>query len=254
MKSTRVIPVLLLKNGGLVKGESFKNHKYVGDPINAVRIFNEKEVNELAILDISAGLEGRDPDYISISDIASEAFMPIAYGGGIRSFDQVRKLFRLGIEKVIINTEFYRNPSFVTSCTDSFGSQSICVSLDIKKSLLGSYNVYVRNGSERIDVNPVEYAQMAQAYGAGEILLTLIDREGSGRGIDTKIVRSIVSSVQIPVIAHGGVGSLQNISDIVKFANPSAVAAGSFFTFYGKHKAVLLTYPSHQELKNLSSL
>ena len=251
MLKKRVIPVLLLQNSGLVKGEKFKKHKYVGDPINAVRIFNEKEVDELAFVDISAGMNTKEPDYELIEDMASEAFMPIAYGGGVRRVDQVDKLFRLGVEKVIINSEFYKNPNVIKECSQIAGAQSIAVAVDVKKSLLGRYEVYIHNGTQKTGVNPVEYAMKAQKYGAGEILLTAIDREGQGQGLDLDLIKQVTDAVDIPVIAQGGVGHLDHIKQAVKMAGASAVAAGSFFTFHGKHKAVLLTYPAYHELENL---
>nr|QLL91132.1 imidazole glycerol phosphate synthase subunit HisF [Plesiomonas shigelloides] len=251
MLRKRVIPVLLLRDGGLVKGEKFKKHKYVGDPINAVRIFNEKEVDELVFVDISVGFSGNEPDYELIGNMASEAFMPIAYGGGIRSVDQVEKLFRLGIEKVIINSEFHNNPELVKECSQIAGAQSIVVAIDVKKSLFGRYEVYTHNGTYKTGVCPVEYAKKAQVYGAGEIVLTSIDREGSAQGLDLDLIKKVTAAVEIPVIVQGGVGHLEHIKQAVKNSGASAVAAGSFFTFHGKHKAVLLTYPAYEELEDL---
>ncbi|WP_417656301.1 AglZ/HisF2 family acetamidino modification protein [Pseudidiomarina aestuarii] len=251
MLKKRVIPVLLLQNGGLVKGEKFRKHKYVGDPINAVRIFNEKEVDELAFQDITIGMTGREPDYGLIEDMASEAFMPIAYGGGIQRIHQVERLFRLGVEKVIINSAFAFNPKFVKECSEVAGSQSIVVAVDVKKSLLGRYDVYIHNGTKKIDISLEDYVKKAQAFRAGELLLTSIDREGTGRGPDLELVKRITDAVDIPVITQGGVSSLEHIKQAVQIAGASAVAAGSFFTFHGKHKAVLLTYPAYHELESL---
>ena len=251
MLKKRVIPVLLMQNGGLVKGEKFKRHKYVGDPINAVRIFNEKEVDELAFVDISAGKDKKDPDYTLIEDMATEAFMPIAYGGGIQRVEQVEKLFRLGVEKVIVNSAFYSNPYLIKECSQIAGSQSIVVAIDYKKSFFGHCEVCIQNGNKKVGINPVEYAKKAQAYGAGEILLTSIDREGAGQGLELDLIRQVADAVDIPVIAQGGVGCLEHIKQAAKVAGASAVAAGSFFTLHGKRKAVLLTYPASDELKNL---
>lgn len=253
MLKIRVIPVLLLQDGGLVKGEKFKKHRYVGDPINAVRIFNEKEVDELVFFDISASIDQKDLNYSLIRDIASEAFMPIAYGGGIMRVAQVEKLFKLGIEKVVVNSEFYYNPSLVRECSQIGGSQSIVVAIDVKRSLLKSYEVYIRNGTQKTGFSPVEYAKKAQLYGAGEILLTAIDCEGIGQGLDLDLIHQVSAVVDIPVIAQGGVGNLNHIKQAVDVSGASAVAAGSFFTFHGKHKAVLLTYPGYHELENLFS-
>ena len=251
MLKKRVIPVLLMQDGGLVKGEKFKKHKYVGDPINAVRIFNEKEVDELAFVDISSTVNSAEPDYALIEDMASEAFMPIAYGGGIQRIEQVERLFRLGVEKVIINTAFFSDPELIKACSEIAGAQSIVVAVDVKKGAFGRYEVYVRSSSQKTGMNPVDYARRAQAYGAGEILLTSIDREGVGQGLDYELIKQVAAAVDIPVVAHGGVGNFEHIKQAVEVAGASAVAAGSFFTFHGKHKAVLLTYPSYDELKKL---
>ena len=251
MLKKRVIPVLLLQNGGLVKGEKFKKHKYVGDPVNAVRIYNEKEVDELAFLDISATVNSYEPDYALIEDMASEAFMPIAYGGGVQRVKQVERLFRLGVEKVIINSAFFCNHELIKECSQIAGSQSIVVAMDVKKSLLGRYEICIHNGLKKTGIYPVDYAIKAQQCGAGEILLTSIDREGIGQGVDLDLVKQVSAAVDIPVIAQGGVGHLEHIKQAVNLAGASAVAAGSFFTFHGKHKAVLLTYPAYHELENL---
>ena len=251
MLKKRVIPVLLLQNGGLVKGEKFKKHKYVGDPINAVRIFNEKEVDELALVDISSTINSAEPDFALIEDMASEAFMPIAYGGGIQRVEQVERLFRVGVEKVIINSAFFSNPELIRECSQIAGSQSIVVAIDVKKTLMGRYEVCVHNGTKKTGMNPVDYAIEVQQCGAGEILLTSIDREGVGQGLDLDLVKQVTVAVDIPVIAQGGVGHLEHIRQVVKVSGASAVAAGSFFTFHGKHKAVLLTYPAYHELENL---
>lgn len=251
MQRKRVIPVLLIQDGNLVKGEKFKKHKYIGDPINAVRIFNEKEVDELAVVDITAGISGRSPDYAMIEDIASEAFMPVAYGGGIRCLEQVEKLFRLGVEKVIINSSFFDNPDFIKECSEVVGSQSIVVAVDVKKNLFGRYEIYTQCGSHKVNLDLIEYVKKIQEFKAGEILLTSIDREGTEKGLDLELVNKVTNIVDIPVIAQGGVGNFEHIKQGVQMASASAVAVGSFFIFYGKHKAVLLTYPSNNELENL---
>lgn len=234
-----------------MKGERFKKHKYVGDPLNAVRIFNEKEVDELAFVDISATVENKEPDYGLIEDMASEAFMPISYGGGINCVSQVERLFRSGIEKIIINSAFAQEPALVKSCSQIAGSQSVTVSVDVKKSLFGRYEVVINNGNKKTGRDPVTYAQMAQEMGAGELLLTSVDREGTGKGYDLELIRQVASVVDIPVVAQGGASSLDDLQKAVKTARASAVAAGDFFTFHGKHKAVLLTYPTYEELERL---
>ncbi len=251
MHRARVIPILLLKEEGLVKGQQFKNHQYIGDPINVVKIFNEKEVDELVFFDISATMLKRDPDYNLIAEIAGEAFMPIAYGGGIKKMSQIEKIYALGIEKVVINSEAFYNPKLITEASKSAGSQSIVVSLDIKKSFFGGYEVYVNNGKVNTNQDPVSYAKKIQDLGAGELIVCSIDREGTQKGYDLKLVDMISSEVDIPVIASGGAGILQDFADIINNTSASAVAAGSMFTFYGKHRAVLITYPKYSELETL---
>lgn len=253
MLRTRVIPVLLLRNSGLVKGSQFKSHKYVGDPINAVKIFNEKEIDELVFLDISATPSRREPNYSLIADIASEAFMPFGYGGGITSVKQMEKLFALGVEKAIINTAAFYNPSLINQAVQFAGSQSIVVSMDVKKSLLGKYEVFVENGSIRTKLDPVEYAKKVQDLGAGELIVCAIDREGMAKGYDLKLLELVSSAVDIPVVALGGAGTLSDFSDAVNQTHVSAVAAGDMFIFHGKHKAVLITYPEYSELQKLLS-
>lgn len=251
MLKVRVIPVLLLQDGGLVKGERFKRHKYVGDPINSVRIFNEKEVDELVFLDVSAGACRREPDYRLIEDMASEAFMPIAYGGGIASVAQVERLFRSGVEKVIINSQFFIRPELIQDCSRIAGSQSVVVSMDVKRSFWGKYEVYTHCATRKTGLDPVAYAKKAEAMGAGELMVTSIDREGTGKGYDLALVEEVSRAVDIPVIAQGGAASLTDFHLAVRSAKASAVAAGTFFTFHGKHKAVLLTYPGYSDLENI---
>ena len=251
MLRTRVIPTLLLRTGGLVKGQHFKNHKYVGDPINAVRIFNEKEVDELVFLDISISPQKKEPNYELIKDIASEAFMPFGYGGGITEVSQVEKLFNIGVEKTIINTSAFHKPSLVKDASSIAGSQSIVVSIDVKKTLLGSYEVYIENGTKRTKQKPDEYAKKMQELGAGEIIICAIDREGTGKGFDLNLIESVAKAVDIPVVALGGAGKLQDFADAVNIGHASAVAAGDMFTFHGKHKAVLITYPKYNQLETL---
>lgn len=251
MLRSRVIPVLLMNNTGLVKGYKFKEHKYVGDPINAVRIFNEKEVDELAILDISATLENRGPDFSAIKDVAAEAFMPISYGGGITNVAQIERLFRSGIEKIIINSAFHTSPQLVRDASNIAGAQSIVVSMDVHRSLFGKYSVYTHCASRRTDRDPIEYARMAQDAGAGELFVTNIDHEGTAKGYDIELLRRISNAVEIPVVAHGGAGKLSHFQQAVDEGGAAAVAAGQMFTFHGKHKAVLISYPNEAEIEAL---
>lgn len=249
MLRTRAIPVLLLRDAGLVKGTTFKNHKYVGDPVNAVRIFNEKEVDEIVFLDISATPAGRGPNYELIADIASEAFMPFGYGGGIGEIGQIERLFNLGVEKVVINTAAFARPQLVREASRAAGAQSIVVSIDVREKMLGGYEVCVANGTRRTGRDPVDYAREMQDLGAGELIVCSINREGTGKGYDTRLLRRVSEAVDIPVVALGGASGVADFADAVKNAGVSAVAAGDMFVFHGRHKAVLITYPAYAELE-----
>lgn len=251
MLNHRVIPCLLLSAGGLVKTKKFKNGVYVGDPINAIRIFNEKEVDEMVLLDIRASLEKRGPNYDLLKEIASECFMPLAYGGGITSIDQIRTLFRIGIEKVIVNTALNRDPNFVRKAVATFGSQAITASIDVRRKLLGRREVMTLAGTESTGLDPVEAAREAEEIGVGEILLTSIDAEGSMGGYDIDLLAKVCQSVNVPVIASGGAGKIQDFHNAVHKGHASAVAAGSMFVFYGPHRAVLITYPQYRTLCKL---
>jgi imidazole glycerol-phosphate synthase subunit HisF len=251
MLRTRIIPVLLLKEGGLVKGKQFKNHKYVGDPINIVKIFNEKEVDELFFLDISITQESQEIDYNLIASIASEAFMPFGYGGGIQTVSQVERLFSIGVEKAIINTTAFSDSKIIKEAVKVAGSQSIAVSIDVKKSLFNGYEVYVQNGKVKTKLDPVTYAKKMEDYGAGEIIVNSIDREGTGKGYDLELLKMITEAVNIPVVGLGGAGCLQDLADAKNQTNISGLAAGDLFIFHGKHKAVLITYPKYSELEKL---
>jgi cyclase len=248
MLTTRVIPCLLLRNQGLVKTVKFKEPKYVGDPINAVRIFNEKEVDELVFLDITATVDGRGPNYQVLENIAGEAFMPLSYGGGIRSVEDAKRVFNLGFEKIVINSSAAESPDLVSLLADTFGSQSVVVSIDARKSFFGKQQVYVRSGTKKIDMEPAEFAVEMGRRGAGEIFLNSIDRDGTMTGFDLDLVKDVSTRVEVPLIACGGAGKLDDFSAAIA-AGASAVAAGSMFVFHGKHRAVLITYPSPEELK-----
>lgn len=250
MLAVRVIPSLLLRNGGLVKGSRFKDHKYVGDPINAVKIFNEKEVDELVFLDIGATQNGTGPNFELLADIASQAFMPFGYGGGITSIEQIEKLFKLGVEKVILNTAAYDNEALISAASKMAGAQSIVVSIDVKKSAFGAYNVFTNSGSKKTKWNPVDFARHVEQLGAGEILLCSMDREGTAKGYDTKLIENVADAVDIPVVALGGARNIQDFGQAVS-AGASAVSAGDMFTFHGKFKAVLITYPPYDELQDV---
>jgi cyclase len=248
MKRIRVIPALLIQKGGLVKSVRFKDHKYVGDPINAVRIFNEKGVDEIVILDISATAEKRAPDIRRIREIAGEAFMPLGYGGGITKLDEIRELIAAGVEKVVLNTSAFLHPRLVEEGAKYIGSQSIVVSIDVKKNLWGKYKVFVRNGSQNTQADPGEYAQRMEAAGAGEILLNSIDRDGTFEGYDTGLIDQVSRRVNIPVVAIGGASGVADLASAIQ-SGASAVAAGSLFVFQRPHRAVLISYPAETELK-----
>lgn len=249
MRRIRVIPVLLIQNGGLVKSIQFKKHIYVGDPINAVKIFNEKEVDEIAILDISASKEKRKPNFQQIAEITGEAFMPLAYGGGITTIEEVKEILYQGAEKVIINTSALDRKSLITAIANQFGSQSVVVSIDVKKDWLGRYKVFRNNGTKNTGKSPVDFAKEVQEAGAGEIFLTSIDKDGMFKGFDITLVEQIANSVNIPVIACGGATEVSDFTKVVKDGNASAVAAGSMFVFQRPHRAVLISYPTQAELR-----
>lgn len=249
MRRIRVIPILLIKKGGLVKSIKFKDYKYVGDPINAVKIFNEKEVDELVLLDISASRENRKPDIKIIANISSEAFMPIAYGGGITNIDEVKELFYNGIEKVIINKAAHTKPNLIFEIAKNFGNQSIVISIDVKKNILGKYKVFTDNGTKNTGKDPVDFAIEVEKLGAGEIILNSIDRDGTYSGYDLELIKMVTDKVNIPVVAAGGASGLQDFYLAVKESGASAVAAGSMFVFQRPHNAVLISYPSQELLK-----
>ena len=249
MLKARVIPCLLLRKRGLVKTTSFKDPVYVGDPINAVRIFNEKEVDELVFLDITATSEKKDPPLQVITEIAGECFMPLCYGGGVRSVEQIRTILGLGVEKVAINSAAAEDPGLVTRAAREFGCQSIVVSIDVKKSLLGRQQVVTHGGKKALDVDPVTYARRMEAVGAGELMVTSVERDGTMKGYDVALVRKIVDAVSIPVIACGGAGSLSDFKAVVGEGGASAAAAGAMFVFHGKHRAVLISYPARADIE-----
>ncbi|MCX2889740.1 AglZ/HisF2 family acetamidino modification protein [Pseudomonas sp. DCB_BI] len=239
----RVIPCLLLKDRGLVKTLKFKDPKYVGDPINAIRIFNEKEVDELILLDISATAARREPDFELLSEIASECFMPICYGGGITKFEHAQRLFALGMEKVSINSASAESFDLITAIAKVYGSQSVVASIDCKKGLFGGYSVCTHNGSNNTKRDPVEFAKALEQAGAGEIFLNSIDRDGTQKGYDLSLIKNVVNNIHVPVVACGGAGSVEDLNSVFEHCQVSAVSAGSLFVFHGKHRAVLISYP-----------
>lgn len=253
MALPRVIPVLLLRNKGLVKTVRFKDTKYVGDPMNAVKIFNEKEVDELSFLDIDASKEGREPHYDYLAEIASECFMPLSYGGAVKNNKQIQRLIQSGIEKVIINTEALTNPDSVRSATEAFGSSTIVGGMDVKRNFWGQYQVYSHVKKDTIGLEVLKHAEALQRLGVGEIFVNNVDQDGLMSGYDLDLISKITSSVDVPVIACGGCGSTDDIDKVINQSKAGAAAAGSFFVFHGKHKAVLITYPDYKVLNNILS-
>jgi cyclase len=249
MLMTRIIPVLLLKKSGLVKTVRFKDPKYVGDPINAVRIFNEKEVDELVFLDITATPEDRPPAFDHIRDIASECFMPMCYGGGVRTNEHAQRLFALGVEKIALNSAAAKNPALVAELAAIYGSQSIVVSVDVKRDWLGRQRVFTCCGRNNTGRAPLDYVREMEQRGAGEILLNSIDRDGTMQGFDLALVREVTQAVNIPVVACGGAGKVHHLAEVVVRGGASAAAAGSLFIFQGPERGVLLSYPTKKEFE-----
>lgn len=250
MLKHRVIPCLLLRNGGLVKTRKFANPKYVGDPINAIRIFNDKEVDELMVLDITASKERREPNFSLIEQFAGECFMPLCYGGGIRSVEQARQLFALGVEKVCVQSAALEDVSLVSCIAERFGNQSVVVSADIKKDWRGRLRLYSAASGKMLSQPWLNYLLHVVSAGAGEVLINAVNHDGLMDGMNLDLIHKASSALSVPLIAVGGVGSLDDIKAAVE-AGASAVAAGAFFVFHGPHRAVLITYPRYQELETL---
>jgi cyclase len=232
-----------MMNAGLVKTVKFSKPNYIGDPINAVKIFNEKEVDEIVLLDITSAKESYEPNYTKIREICSEAFMPFAYGGGIHSIEQIKHIFDCGIEKIILNTSAFSNPKLIEDAASIYGSQSILVAVDVKKNLFGNKQVFVKNGTFNTHMKPVEYAKKMVNAGVGEIILTSIDSEGTCKGYDLDLINDVASTLEIPLVAHGGAGNILHFGEAIK-AGASAVAAGSMFVYHGQTQGILINYPS----------
>jgi cyclase len=251
MLRTRIIPALLLREESLVKTVRFGKFTYVGDPCNTVRIFNELEVDELSFLDITATRERRSPNLNILADIANECFMPLSYGGGIRSLDHAKAVFGMGFEKVITNSYAAETPALLTEIAQQYGSQAVIASIDTKTSFWGKATVHTEGGRYNTRRDPVKWAQEVEERGAGEILLTSIDREGTWEGFDLDLVKKVADSVTIPVIAHGGAGCVEDIGKVVKLAGASAVALGSMVVFQKKGMGVLVNFPDKKTLDSL---
>ena len=243
----RIIPCLLLKGKGLVKGIKFKDHTYVGDPINAIKIFNDMEVDELIFLDITATKEGRLPPLDLVQTIADQCLMPFAVGGGITTVQQARDILSKGAEKICINTSMIERPEVITQVSETFGAQAVVVSIDFKRNWRGRYETYIRCGSKSVGRYPVDLAQEMEALGAGEILINAIERDGTQSGYDIDLIKQVSEAVTVPVIACGGAGSKEDLAEGLKSGQASAVAAGSLFVFHGRRRAVLINFPSQEE-------
>lgn len=247
MLRPRITPCLLIKNKGLVKTVNFKSPKYVGDPINAVRIFNEKEVDELIVLDIDATAEKRVPDYKAIEDLAAECRMPLCYGGGVKTVEQATRIFSLGVEKIALSSAAVEDPSFVGKLADHVGVQSVVVVLDVRKQKHGRYEIFIRNGSKGTGKCPIEFARHLQQQGVGEIVINSIDNDGVMKGYDLELVAQIRAAVTVPITVLGGAGSLGDIGRLIERFGIIGAAAGSLFVFKGIFRAVLINYPNPLE-------
>ena len=250
MLRSRIIPCLLIHNGGLVKTVGFEKPKYVGDPLNAVRIFNEKEVDELMVVDIDATRDGREPNYALIQNLAAECRMPLAYGGGVSSVEQFQRLVSLGVEKVAVSAAAVRDPEIVARAAERVGSQSVVVVLDVRRGRRG-WDLFTHNGSRPAKLDPLPFARQVQEFGAGEIVLNSIDRDGAMKGYDLDLVREMRATVSLPLTALGGAGSLADIGDLISAFGPIGAAAGSLFVFKGVYRAVLINYPTRADKDSL---
>ena len=244
----RIIPCLLVKDKGLVKTVNFKNPKYVGDPINAVRIFNEKEVDELMVIDIDATVEHREPDYKMIEHLAAECRMPLCYGGGVKTSEQIQRIIQLGVEKVAISSAAIEDPELVRQSSQVVGSQSVVVVLDVKKKYFGGkYEVFTHNGLKATGKSPVDLAAQMEKLGAGEIVINSIDNDGVMKGFDLPLIDKIRACINVPLTVLGGAGSLDDVRKLIHEYGAIGVAAGSLFVFKGRYKAVLINYPNRIE-------
>ncbi len=251
MLRPRIIPRLLIQDKGLVKTVKFKDPKYVGDPINAVKIFNEKEVDELAVFDIDATSKGIEPNYSLIERLASQSRMPLCYGGGVKTVQQALHIFSLGIEKIALSSSVISTPALITEIASKVGSQSVIVVLDVKKKTFGGYETYTRNGTKSTGVNPFKFAEEAQKLGAGEIIVNSIDQDGMMKGYDMALIDKMRNAISLPLTVLGGAGSLDDIAKVIDRHGIIGVAAGSLFVFKGVYRAVLISYPTKEEKEKL---
>ena len=243
MVRKRIIPCLLLHKKGLYKTKKFKEPTYIGDPINAAKIFNEKKVNELVVFDIDASVKNFEPNYRIIGNIVSECFIPITYGGGVKSINQMEKLFKLGIEKISLSTEIILNPNFLTEAANIFGSQSVVVTLDVKKDFFGRKRIYIYNGNKNTNIDPLKFVKQVVNLGAGEIIINSIDLDGTMNGFDIILLKEIKSTIKVPVIGLGGAGNESHINDVFIKSSIDGVCCGSLFLYQGPLRSVLINYP-----------
>jgi cyclase len=251
MLQHRVIPILLLDGDGLVKTVKFKKPKYVGDPINAIKIFNDKMVDELVFLDIRASKKQTGPNLQMLRNIAAECFMPLGYGGGITSTQEITEILNIGFEKVVLNTIAIEDPQFVRLAAEEAGSQSIVVSIDVVKNVFGKYKLYQHSSGKKLAKDWKDHLQEMVEKGAGEIVLNSVDRDGVMQGYDLELLKEASDLVKIPLVAAGGAGSVSDFREVIDQTRVSALAAGSLFVFHGPHKAVLINYPTQQKLKTI---
>ena len=252
MLNPRIIPNLLIHNKGLVKTINFKDPKYVGDPINAVKIFNEKSVDELIVTDIDATVKNIDPDYSMIEKLAMECRMPLCYGGGINNANQAKQIFSLGVEKIAISSSAITNPKLITELSDSVGSQSVVIVMDIKKKFLGKdYELVTHNGTKKTGINPLKFVEEIKELGVGEIVINSIDRDGTMKGYDYQLIDKIRNITTLPMTILGGAGSLEDIGNLINKYKIIGAGAGSIFVFKGKYRAVLINYPNDKEKTDL---
>jgi len=247
----RITPCLLIRNNGLVKTVKFKPFKYIGDPINAVKIFNEKEADELIVLDIDASSKDLEPNFPLIKKLAAECQMPLCYGGGIKTLEHATRIIKLGVEKVAISSAFIENSNLLIEIITEIGSQSGVVILDVKKTIFGKYEVYVNNGNTNTGQSPIVLAQKAEKFGAGEVIINSIDNDGVMGGYDLTLASKVRKAVDIPISFLGGAGNLKHMGDLIKLCGVVGVAAGSFFVFKGSLSAVLINYPSYSDRSKL---
>jgi imidazole glycerol-phosphate synthase subunit HisF len=246
----RIIPVLLISNGGLYKTVRFKDPKYIGDPVNAVKVFNEKCVDEIIVLDYMATVNNRKPDFILIENIASQCFMPLCYGGGIKSIDDITRIIQCGVEKIALNSVAAENYQLIENTSRIFGSSTVVLSMDVKKSRFGEYEVFIRSATKSTKLKPDTYARQMENCGIGEILVNSVNLDGTMQGYDLELIDLIANAVNVPVIACGGAGNLQHFRDAAD-NGASAMAAGSLFVFHGKHRGILINYPDEDSISSI---